>query len=290
MLAFPTDRLDVQLNLNGFRLNGVDSRGVFWHTTFGKVSGLFDGVGTSLKTTQKTWNDGAYSNIPVRAGRTITVDGWLMGQCTPTLVAAWTDFKTALQVGEQQLRVTLGDTRLFCTVMQASAPLIKWEGRNVLSFSIELFACDPRLYSDVLLSASTGLPSSVGGMMFPYAFGGDGSQWAFTELVTSGTVTLNNDGNTDSPVTIKITGPVVNPMVEHSSGKRLQLLQTLGAGHYVVFDGASKQVLLDGSDPARNVLYREWADASVGQNTWRFSSSEYNPQARMTVSFREAYI
>ena len=91
-------------------------------------------------------------------------------------------------------------------------------------------------------------------------------------------------------MTIKITGPVVNPMVEHSSGKRLQLLQTLGAGHYVVFDGASKQVLLDGSDPARNVLYREWADASVGQNTWRFSSSEYNPQARMTVSFREAYI
>nr|DAJ09987.1 MAG TPA: tail protein [Caudoviricetes sp.] len=290
MLAFPTDRLDVQLNLNGFRLNGVDSRGVFWHTTFGKVSGLFDGVGTSLKTTQKTWNDGAYSNIPVRAGRTITIAGWLMGQCTPTLVDAWTDFKTALQVGEQQLRVTFDGVSLACTVMQASAPLIKWEGRTVLSYSVELFACDPRLYSDVLLSASTGLPSSVGGMTFPYAFGGDGSQWAFAERVTSGTVTLNNDGDTDSPVTIKITGPVVNPMVEHSSGKRLQLLQTLGAGHYVVFDGRSKQVLLDGSDPARNVLFREWANASVGQNTWRFSSAEYNPQARMTVSFREAYI
>ena len=290
MLAFPTDRLDAQLNLNGFRLNGVDSRGVFWHTTFGKVSGLYDGVGTSLKTTQKTWNDGAYSNIPVRAGRTITIAGWLMGQCTPTLVASWTDFKTALQVGEQRLRVTLDSSSLSCTVMQASAPLIKWEGRTVLSYSVELFACDPRLYSDKLLVASTGLPSSVGGMTFPYMFGVDGSQWAFTEQVTSGSVTMDNNGDTDSPVRIEVTGPVVNPMIEHSSGKRLQLLQTLGAGHYVIFDGLSKQVLLDGSDPARNVLYREWSNASVGSNTWRFSSSEYNPQARMTVKFREAYI
>ena len=156
MLAFPTDRLDVQLNLNGFHLNGVDSRGVFWHTTFGKVSGVFDGVGTSLKTTQKTWNDGAYSNIPVRAGRTITIDGWLMGKCTPTLVASWNDFKRSLQVREQRLRVTLDGSSLSCTVMQASAPLIKWEGRAVLSYSVELFACDPRLYSDKLLVASTG--------------------------------------------------------------------------------------------------------------------------------------
>lgn len=290
MLAFPTDGQDVQLNLNGFRLNGVDQRGVFWHTTFGKVSGLFDGVGTSLKTTQKMWDDGAYSNIPVRAGRTVTIAGWLMGRCTPTLVASWADFKTALQVGEQRLRVTLGSLSLSCTVMQASAPLIKWEGRTVLSYSIELFACDPRLYSDKLLVASTGLPSSVGGMTFPYAFGGDVSQWAFTEQATSGSVTMGNNGGTDSPVKIEVTGPVVNPMIEHSSGKRLQLLQTLGAGHYVIFDGASKQVLVDGSDPARNVLYHEWANASVGSNTWRFSSSEYNPQARMIVKFREAYI
>ena len=290
MLAFPTDRQDVQLELNGFRLNGVDARGVYWHTTFGKVSGVFDGVGTSLKTTQKTWNDGAYSNIPVHAGRTITIAGWLMGQCTPTLVLSWNDFKQALQVGEQRLRVTLDSSSLSCTVMQASAPLIKREGRTILSYSVELFACDPRLYSDKLLVASTGLPTSVGGMTFPYMFGGDGSQWAFTEQVTSGSVTMDNNGDTDSPVRIEVTGPVVNPMIEHSSGKRLQLLQTLGAGHYVIFDGASKQVLLDGSDPARNVLYREWANASVGSNTWWFSSSEYNPQAQMIVKFREAYI
>lgn len=296
MSFFPIDPRDIRLTLNGFPLYGVDSYDCEWHTTFQDVSGLFDGVASTLKTSGKTMTDGWYGNLPRLQGRTITIEGHIIGRCTESCVTSWNAFKSVLDTGGMLLTARLGDIGRQIRVWQsASAPLVKWEGVNILRFSLGLTSLNPYLYGLDLVSGVSGLPSSSGGMSFPYHFeepGVSSSSWMWSEEVVSGSVTLSNVGTAPSPVMIRIDGPVVNPQVLHvGSGHVLAFDMNLGWGHYVTINGVTHEILVDGTDPARGrVSRREWSQAGPGMNVWGFNASEYSAAARMTVSFYPAYV
>lgn len=116
--------------------------------------------------------------------------------------------------------------------------------------------------------------------------------WCFGEQVVSGAISLTNPGGAPSPVSLRVDGPVSDPRIEHEpSGGVLELRIRLGAGHYVIFDSRTRQVLVDGRDPARGaVVRRGWSDALPGPNIWRFTAGEYSPDARLSASFRGAYL
>lgn len=296
MSIFPLDSRDVQLTLNGFPLYGVDSYGCEWHVTFQDVSGLFDGVASTLKTSEKAMTDGWYGNLPHLQGRTITIEGHIIGRCTESCVTAWNAFKSVLDTGGMTLIARLGDISRQVRVWQSgSAPLIKWAGVNMLRFSVGLTSLSPYLYGLDLVSDSTGLPSSSGGMLFPYRFeeaGVSSSSWMWSENVVSGQVALNNVGTAPSPVMIRIDGPVVNPQVLHvGSGHVMAFAMSLGSGHYATINGVTHEILIDGTDPARGrVKRREWGQMEPGMNVWGFSAGEYSGTARMAVSFYPAYM
>lgn len=297
MAIFTLDPRDVRLTLNGFPLYGTDQYGCEWHVTFQNVSGLFDGVGSTLQTKDKAWSDGWFSNIPVAQGRSISVEGHIIGKCTENCINAWDAFKRSFNITSQSLVVELGSISRQVQVMQSSsAPLVEWAGVNILKFSIGLTALDSYLYDTQSVSGNTGLPHSQGGMTFPYHFEdidtGKGSMWVWSETTVSGSVRLTNTGSAPSPVTIRVDGPVVNPQVEHrSSGHIMAFDISLGEGHYILINGATHEILIDGTDSARgSVTRREWSYAEVGENTWMFSAEEPSDNARMTVTFNSAYI
>lgn len=292
---FLTDLRDIQLTLNGFPLYGVDDNGCEWHVTFQDVSGLFDGVASTLRTESKVMTDGWYGNLPCLQGRTITIEGHIIGRCTESCVTSWNAFKSVLDTGEMLLTVRLGGIGRQVRVWQsASAPLIKWDGVNILRFSLGLTSLNAYLYGLEEVSGVSGLPSSSGGMRFPYRFEDAGvslSSWMWSENVVSGQVSLDNVGTAPSPVMIRIDGPVVNPQVSHvGSGHVMAFNMSLGRGHYATVNGVTHEILIDGTDPARGrVKRREWSQAEPGMNVWGFNASEYSGTARMTVSFYPAY-
>lgn len=296
MNVFPLNPRDLRLTLNDFPLYGVDSYGCEWHVTFQDVSGLFDGVSSTLKTGDKVMTDGWYSNLPRLQGRTITIEGHILGRCTEKCVTSWTAFKNVLDSDGMVLVARLGSISRQLQVWQSpSAPVIKWEGVNMLKFSIGLTSLSPYLYGLEEVSSSTRLPHSVGGMTFPYNFEDNGmlsSSWMWSESISSGMVRLVNDGTAPSPVVIRIDGPVVNPTILHKgSGHVIAFDTSLGEGCYVIIDGMTHEILIDGTDPARGrVVRREWSQAGVGENVWVFGASEYSDTARMTVSFYPAYL
>lgn len=293
---FLPDSRDVQLTLNGFPLYGLDDDGCEWHVTFQDVSGLFDGVSSTLKTETKAMSDGWYGNLPRLQGRTITVEGHIIGRCTESCVASWNSFKSVLDNAEMLLAVRLGDIGRQVRVWQsASAPLIKWDGVNILRFSLGLTALSPYLYGLDPVSGVSALPSSSGGMQFPHHFEEDGvslSSWMWSENIVSGRVVLSNVGTAPSPVMIRIDGPVVNPQVSHvGSGHIMAFNMSLGTGHWVTVNGMTHEILVDGTDPARGrVVRREWTQAEPGSNVWGFNAGEHSNTARMTVSFYPAYL
>lgn len=292
---FLTDPRDIQLKLNGFPLYGMDDNGCEWHVTFQDVSGLFDGVASTLRTESKVMTDGWYGNLPRLQGRTITIEGHIIGRCTESCVTSWNAFKSVLDTGGMLLTARLGDIGRQIRVWQsASAPLIKWDGVNILRFSLGLTSLNPYLYGLEEVSGVSGLPSSSGGMQFPYHFEEAGvslSSWMWSENIESGHVALDNVGTAPSPVLIRIDGPVVNPQVSHvGSGHVMAFNMSLGSGHYVTVNGVTHEILIDGTDPARGrVKRREWSQAEPGMNVWGFNAGEYSGTARMTVSFYPAY-
>lgn len=296
MSIFTLDPRDIRLTLNGFPLYGVDDYGCEWHVTFQDVSGLFDGVGSTLKTSEKVMTDGWYGNLPRLQGRTITIEGHIIGRCTESCVMSWNAFKSVLNTIGMMLVARLGDIGRQVQVLQsASAPVIKWVGVNMLKFSIGLTAQSPYLYGLESVSGFSNLPATSGGMLFPYRFGDDDgslSSWMWSEDVVSGRVNLSNVGTAPSPVVIRIDGPVVNPQVSHvGSGHVVAFDMSLGSGHYVTVNGLTHEILVDGTDPARGrVVRREWSQAESGENIWAFSADGYSATALMTVSFYPAYL
>lgn len=297
MSIFPLDSRDIRLTLDGFPLYGLDDNGCEWHTTFQDVSGLFDGVASTLKTSEKVMTDGWYSNIPVFQGRTIAIEGYIIGRCTENCLASWDLLKRTVGGTDMSLTVTLGNVGRQARVMQsASAPLVKWAGVNMLRFSLSLTSLSPYLFGMDLVSDRTGLPKTVGGMMFPYSFGGaetgSTARWMWSETAISGCVRLQNTGTAPSPVLIRIDGPVANPQITHTGSDHVMAFDmSLGSGHYILINGQTHEILVDGTDPARGrVKRREWSQAEIGTNMWGFNASEFSDAARMTVSFYPAYL
>lgn len=293
---FLEDDRDIRLTLNGFPLYGLDDNDCEWHTTFQDVTGLFDGVASTLKTSEKAMTDGWYANLPRLQGRSISIEGYLIGRCTESCVMAWNTFKSVLNTDGMLLAVRLGDIGRQVRVWQSSsAPLVKWAGVNILRFSLGLTALSPYLYGLDSVSGVSRLPSSSGGMRFPYHFEEAGvslSSWMWSENVMSGQVVLDNVGTAPSPVMIRVDGPVVDPQILHAgSGHVIAFNMSLGSGHYAMVNGVTHEILIDGTDPARGrVKRREWSQAEPGMNIWGFNASEYSATARMTVSFYPAYL
>lgn len=296
MSMFPTDPRDLQLTLNGFPLYGVDDNGCEWHVTFQDVSGLFDGVGSSLETSGKAMTDGWYGNLPRLQGRSITIEGYIIGRCTESCIVSWNAFKSVLDLAGMRLVARLGNIGRQVQVLQsAAAPLVKWAGVNMLKFSLGLTSLSSCLYGLESVSGDSNLPKTSGGMTFPYGFEdstGSRSSWMWPEHIMSGMVALSNGGTASSPVMIRIDGPVVDPQVSHvGSGHVIAFRMSLGSGHYAIVNGVTHEILIDGTDPARGrVIRREWSQAEPGMNVWGFSASEYSPTARMSVSFYPAYL
>lgn len=297
MSIFNLDSRDVRLTLNGFPLYGMDDNGCEWHVTFQDVSGLFDGVESTLKTGTKIATSGWYSNVPVLGGRNITVEGYILGRCTEGCLRSWDALKRTVDSTGMLLTVGLGDISRQTRVMQgSSAPLVKWAGVNMLKFSLSLVALSPYLFGMDVVEGTTGLPMTSGGMVFPNRFedktSGLRSEWIWGEEVISGQVRLTNVGTAPSPVTVRIDGPVVNPQISHLHTGRVMAFNTrLGAGHYLIADSRTHEVLFDGVEPARGrVVRREWSEAAVGENVWGFSAREFSDMARVTVSFYPAYL
>lgn len=287
--------LGYQVTVGGLALYGdVDENGVAWGVP-ADVEGWDDSAGTTLQTTNRAWGAGTFSNTPFDTGKDYTVTGQFSYPDVAAYHAACGKLKQAVSAGRHVLRVNDHGVDLQATVKRSGSITFKRKHPNWCLFSFQEHADSPYRYrADGLEIGSTGLPVTQGGMTFPYEFETDftDSRWVFAETVVSGSITIVNDGSAPSPPLIRIDGPVVNPSVEHvNTGRILSAAVTLGTGHWIEFDTATRQVLIDGSDPRQaDVTRREWSDAQPGVNTWNFSADDGETSAKLTVTFREAWL
>lgn len=286
-----------QVSIGGYELYGTDDYGCEWLVN--GIDGIWDGVSSTHQHSSRVWDDGWFANRSARNGRSITLNGNVVCPSHAAFDASRQALLAAIGLDDVTLLVdAYGTKRMYRVRQDSEGPKIAVNGFHTWKFSIPLVSLSPYAFdAGDPLSGATGLAATSGGMRFPAAFTGPGapglvSSWCFSEATVSGAVNLTNPGGAPSPVTLRVDGPVVDPRIEHQpSGGVLELSLALGAGHYVVFDSQSRQVLVDGRDPARGaVLRRGWSDALPGANSWSFTAREFSESARLSVSFRAAYL
>lgn len=272
---------------SGVNFGVTDQNGTDW--IIDTVQG-WGSPATTAAWVQKSRAVGAYQSVPPFLQSRTVVLGGLVAALTAQnatdaedqLIAAFTDDPSMMQVTEPGR-----GTRW---ALAARDGEVDTDWRDDLSFrwSAQVRCPDPRKFGDVL-SASTGLPSTSGGLAFPFTF-----PVTFPSIVNSGTISLINPGNATGPVSIRVDGPGGGPQITHVGPDGVpEVFATpaeLVAGQWVDIDMEAHTVLMNGTSP-RPISRRGFSgfdptlpDGTPGVNLWTCAMASPNPAARFTVS------
>ena len=164
------------------------------------------------------------------------------------------------------------------------SPMIEW--------GVSLFCADPRLYAATESSGSYDpTDAGSGGLDFPLVFPLD-----FDASATAGHLTVDNEGNIDTPPVFVITGPVTNPILDNDTTGESIYTQSCGlsSSDYLTIDVANRTVTLNGSTSRPDLLdasLTTWFNLVPGVNQLRLRGSSMSTGAtQLAVSFRSARI
>lgn len=270
-------------------LNSIDPDGVLWLINQDGFDG-WGSPGSTAELTQRARGHGSTSSEGFYRSRVMSIAG-VFDAPTPELALAAADkLSAAVSLSGFTLSVAQAGSIRSCSVKRQDDVIIKWVDAVTANFSIQIAAKDPLKYGD-LVTASTLLPSSSGGLIRP-------STWprTWTGVSNSGVVRVNNSGNTQAPVWLRIDGPIPAGgwTVTHIGKKQSLTFATaleLGAGEFVTVDMDRREVLAQGqSARAGYVTSRGWFSLDPGDNDIAFSAQNYSSTASLTVTTKPAWM
>lgn len=274
------------VTLGSLALLATDSSGVDW--VIEDVEGWSSAAIRSGMTDRQA-DHGAWASPVYLGSRPITLTGSIDAPDATSMDAAVEKLTAAVSLTDTLLVV--GDsTPKQVTVRRSGEPMVERLGPFSAKYSILVTAADPRRYSTVLQSSSTGLPSTTGGLTLPITF-----PITFSSTTVSGKITLVNEGSIGTRPTLTVTGPATGFTIvaarPDGSTTQQTFTDTLGSGDVLVIDAAARSVVLNGSVSRRRYLFGTWLEIPPeSQVELSWSSPSYDPSALLTGSCRSAWM
>ncbi len=274
--------------LGDLPLFGVDSDGCDWGVDFGSAASWWGSPAPTLPNAQRPRGHGVWVGESWLAGRTIQLDGEVRAPSRWAALGALNRLNAAVAVGGTTLEVVEPDFTTRATVYRSDDVTPAWVDYRTVKFTVQLLAPDPRRLGDPM-SDSTGLPSVSGGFTAPFT-----APFTVSTNVVSGIVGMTNPGTIDGPVSLRIDGPVVGPVVTHTtSGKQIRFASnlSLAAGDWIDIDMVRHTVLANGTaSRAGSITSRGWSTFESGDNSWAFSAVSGGAGALLTVVATPAWM
>jgi hypothetical protein len=277
------------VTLGSLPLLSSDDAGVDWVVT--DVKGWTDSAGVRSETTPRQADHGAWASKVYFDARPITITGHISAPSTAARDAAIDQLTVAVSLDDTLLVV--GETvPKQATVRRSGQLLVELVGPYEATYSAIVTAADPRRYSTVLQSQSTGLPSVTGGLTLPITM-----PILISTTSTGGGFTLSNAGTIATRPTFTLRGPATMPVITATrpDGAIFQLAysQTLSAGDTLVIDTGAHSVVLNGSVSRRPFISAQpsWPEILPGSSlSVRWTASAYDPAALLTGTCRSAWM
>lgn len=254
----------------------------------------------------RAWNHGTWSGvewadevvvpIPLRVGRQGgTIASWL--PLHQQLAAA---FAAVGDSGEQvELRWVFGGSEyVMFGRPRLAEPRTEHIAVGKAATQCAFVAQDPRIYAGIESAAQTGLPTQTGGLAVPLVvpFTVDG-------VVAGGSAPMLNEGTTDTGLTLRIDGPVVNPVVavQRPDGEvqSIRFDLTLADGQWLDISTATRTALLNGLPEANQRGRAVWdmdpfplpgdPNGAGATSTLRFTAGDFNVTATLAARWRSAW-
>lgn len=293
-LLFPGEGVPANMGrspiaLGDLLMNWVDDDGTIW--AIEENPGWLGSPGSTVEATQRARGNGVTTTEGFLQGKVLPMSGKIRARTAESLSAAVDRLNAAVSV--QPFDLTVAESgRIRHMRVQRQDEILSNTPRGsatLFIFSIQLLAKDPRKFGD-LVNISTRLPYSEGGLVRP-------STWPRTWTGVSGTgkVTINNPGNTQAPVWLRIDGPIPAGgwSVTHEGKKQTLTFATalaLGTGEFITVDMDRREVLAQGQAPRSGyVTSRGWFSLDPGDNTISFSAQNYSSTANLTVTTKPSW-
>src|SRR5699024_4479973 len=111
--------------------------------------------------------------------------------------------------------------------------------------------------------------------------------------LSEGAAVLENEGTADTPLRLRINGPVVRPRVAvlrpGGESRTLRFDTELQAGQWLDIDTGDRTVLLQGKTSRRAQTAGTFPLLPPGTSTLRFFAAEHNDDAEVTAVWRSAW-
>lgn len=277
-----------QVALNAdFVLGRTDAYGVRWSLT--TLDGWEGSPAPTLSLTQRARGHGATGSESFLTSRILTLGGLIHGADAAAIEAAFDRLNAAVSLKSFEILIAESGRVRNVSVQRQGEVIPTWHSDKLAGYSILVSAKDPRKLGD-LVTASTVLPFSSGGLSWPVTFPA-----TFTGVSGTGTVTVKNPGNTQAPVWLRVDGPIPAGgwTVTHVGKKQSLTFATalaLGAGEFVTVDMDRREVLAQGQAPRSGyVTSRGWFSLDPGDNDIAFSAQNYSSTASLTVTTKPAW-
>ncbi|RSM63678.1 phage tail protein [Amycolatopsis sp. WAC 01376] len=274
-------------SVDGWAGNTVDAEGVEWWVT--KEEGWASSPAVRLTMTDRPERDGAFDAPSYRSPRVITLEGTAIAPDRISKERAKDGLAAVLNDGSRLFPLVVTEPHAVrrAMVRLSGESKIMDKKAGAFEFSVQVTAPDPLRYSAELRVATCPLPSSAGGLSFPLAFPLD-----FGTGATGGRLSLENNGTVAAWPTWKISGPCADPvLINTQTGEELAFQIQLAAGEVLVVDTDARTVLLQGLASRRSVMlpHSRWFPLVRGGIDVAFRAGAYNPAARLTAEWRDAW-
>lgn len=262
--------------------NTTDAAGVLWICE--DVQG-WGSPGGTLQLTQRPAGHGSWAGDSYLKSRVMEVKGSLHAPDHATAVAALDRLYAAVSLDATPLVVTEAGLERMCMVRRQDDVLPTWESDTVVVWSAQVVAPDPRKYGPEQ-TATTGLPSTVGGLVWPVTWP---IRWDAT--AASGVISVYNAGKLATPARLVVAGPVPGPRVALvGSGRELAWDLELADGQWLDVDTGEYTSLINGQVSRDGAMTsRDWFELPPGVSEIAFNAAVYNAAARLSVVWRSAW-
>lgn len=266
----------LHLGDSGISLNEVDSFGVDWGAT-GEEGPWSPSPAPRSVTGDNATSDGQWDATRFYGPRTYALEGEARVPFSSHIL---------LHQAEQRLKAAIGLRPFLLRVVEEGYDRQAWFRRDSpLSwkeitpswalFSVSIYAKDPRAYSTEIQSASTGFPTSTGGLSLPTTV-----PFLLDAVSSSGDMNMVNAGNETAWPIYRIdpsgTDPVVDPVIVNAdTGQAMRFALTIQPGEWLTINTGTHEVLGNGDVNAsrRNTFHGDWFGLAPGNNTVRYSGA-----------------
>ncbi|MCA1218705.1 phage distal tail protein [Streptomyces sp. 8L] len=270
--------------LGDIRFNEVAPDGVYWYLA---TNDGWDSPDVRTTLTAREADHGSWMGPVYLAERVITLAGKFRAPDPATVDTAIAQLKAAAGLHDTTLTVFESTPRQ-ATVRRSGKPLMQRLTSRVVDWSVQVTAPDPRLYATTETTAALRLPSVSGGLTLPIVF-----PFEIDATVVPGDAAVINEGSIDARPTIRIDGPVSQPLVVVTGpdGSTASLLYggDIAAGDWLELDTDAHTAYYNNTASRRALVSGDWPVLPPGQSTVSFRAGAYSDTAVCTLTYRSAW-